>query len=123
MRLASVVTAEDIERELAEDLDDLVRFQPGVSMATASRGGNEGFAIRGIGGNRVLTVVDGIRSNDIYHAGPSSYGRDNFDTDNIKAVWRRCHWRGGHRHQQGTRRLPSKGSGCLQRSSVRWRCG
>ena len=82
----SLVTAEDIERELAEDLDDLVRFQPGVSMATASRGGNEGFAIRGIGGNRVLTVVDGIRSNDIYNAGPSSYGRDNFDTDNIKAV-------------------------------------
>ena len=82
----SLVTAEDIERELAEDLDDLVRFQPGVSMATARRGGNEGFAIRGIGGNRVLTVVDGIRSNDIYHAGPSSYGRDNFDTDNIKAV-------------------------------------
>ena len=82
----SLVTAQDIERELAEDLDDLVRFQPGVSVATASRGGHEGFAIRGIGGNRVLTVVDGIRSNDIYHAGPSSYGRDNFDTDNIKAV-------------------------------------
>ena len=82
----SLVTAQDIERELAEDLDDLVRFQPGVSMATATRGGHEGFAIRGIGGNRVLTVVDGIRSNDIYHAGPSSYGRDNFDTDNIKAV-------------------------------------
>ena len=82
----SLVTAQDIERELAEDLDDLVRFQPGVSMATATRGGNEGFAIRGIGGNRVLTVVDGIRNNDIYHAGPSSYGRDNFDTDNIKAV-------------------------------------
>ena len=82
----SVMTAEDMERELAEDLDDLVRFQPGVSISTATRGGHEGFSIRGIGGNRVLTVLDGIRSNDIYHAGPSSYGRDNIDTDNIKTV-------------------------------------
>ena len=82
----SVMTAEDMERELAEDLDDLVRFQPGVSISTATRGGHEGFSIRGIGGNRVLTVLDGIRSNDIYHAGPATYGRDNIDTDNIKTV-------------------------------------
>ena len=82
----SLITAADLERELAEDLDDLVRFQPGVSMSTARRGGNEGFSIRGIGGNRVLTVLDGIRSNDIYHAGPASYGRDNVDVDNIKTV-------------------------------------
>ena len=82
----SVITAEDMDREVAQDLDDLVRFQPGVSISTATRGGHEGFSIRGIGGNRVLTVLDGIRSNDIYHAGPSSYGRDNIDTDNIKTV-------------------------------------
>lgn len=82
----AVITAEDIERELAEDLDDLVRFQPGVSISTARRGGHEGFSIRGIGGNRVLTVVDGIRSNDIFDAGPASYGRDSIETDNIKTV-------------------------------------
>ena len=82
----SLITTDDIERELVEDLDDLVRFQPGVSVSTAHRGGNEGFNIRGIGGNRVLTVLDGIRINDIYHAGPSSYGRDNIDTDHIKTV-------------------------------------
>ena len=82
----SLVSAEDIERELAEDLDDLVRFQPGVSITTARRGGNEGFSIRGIGGNRVLTVIDGVRSNDIYHAGPATYGRDSIDTDTIKTV-------------------------------------
>ncbi len=82
----SLLTADDIERELAEDLDDLIRFQPGISISTASRGGNEGFSIRGIGGNRVLTVLDGVRSNDIYDAGPASYGRDSIDTDNIKTV-------------------------------------
>ena len=82
----SLITAEQIEREMTEDLDDLVRFQPGVSISTASRGGNEGFSIRGMGGNRVLTVIDGIRSNDIYEAGPATYGRDSIDTDNIKRV-------------------------------------
>ena len=82
----SLITAEEIERQLTEDLDDLVRFQPGVSISTASRGGNEGFSIRGIGGNRVLTIIDGIRGNDIYQAGPASYGRDNIDTDSIKTV-------------------------------------
>ena len=82
----SLISAEDIEREVGDDLDDLVRFQPGVSMNTAARGGNQGFTIRGIGGNRVLTVVDGVRGSDIYGAGPSSYGKDSFEIDNLKSV-------------------------------------
>lgn len=82
----SVISAETIERELANDLDDLARFQPGVTLDTASRGGNQGFSIRGIGGNRVLTVIDGVRSNDIYAAGPSSYGKDSFEIDNLRSV-------------------------------------
>lgn len=82
----SLVTAEAMEKELADDLDDLVRFQPGVTLDTASRGGNQGFSIRGIGGNRVLTVIDGVRGNDIYAAGPSSYGKDSFELDTLKSV-------------------------------------
>ncbi|MGM0634157.1 MAG: TonB-dependent hemoglobin/transferrin/lactoferrin family receptor [Pseudomonadota bacterium] len=82
----SVMTAQEIERQIAEGLDDLTRYQPGLSMSTASRGGNEGFIIRGIGGNRVLTVIDGIRSADFYAAGPSSYGKDMFETDDLRAV-------------------------------------
>ena len=82
----SVLSDEIIEREIAIDLDDLTRFQPGVTMNTATRGGNQGFSIRGIGGNRVLTVIDGVRSNDIYAAGPSSYGKDSFEIDNLKSV-------------------------------------
>lgn len=82
----SVVTAETIDKELADDLDDIVRFQPGVSLNTATRGGNQGFSIRGIGGNRVLTVIDGVRSNDIYAAGPSSYGKDSFELASLKSV-------------------------------------
>src|SRR5690606_26004057 len=82
----SVISAQEIEQQLADDLNDITRFQPGISMDTASRGGNQGFVIRGIGGNRVLTVIDGIRSNDIYAAGPASYGKDAFEVDDLKAV-------------------------------------
>ncbi len=82
----SVINAAELSQQMAEDLDDIIRFQPGLSMDTASRGGNQGFVIRGIGGNRVLTVIDGIRSNDIYAAGPSSYGKDAFEVDDLRAV-------------------------------------
>ncbi len=82
----SVISAADIEHQLVDDLDDLTRYQPGITMNTVSRGGNQGFSIRGIGGNRVLTVIDGVRSNDIYSAGSSSYGKDNIETDDLKAV-------------------------------------
>ncbi|GAB5499328.1 MAG: TonB-dependent hemoglobin/transferrin/lactoferrin family receptor [Pseudohongiellaceae bacterium] len=82
----TLVTAENLDRQIANDLEDVVRFQPGVSMDTATRGGNQGFSIRGIGGNRVLTVIDGVRGNDIYAAGPSSYGKDSFELDTLKTV-------------------------------------
>lgn len=82
----SLITAADIQQTIAEDLDDLVRYMPGISMSTSARGGNEGFSIRGIGGNRILTLIDGVRSNDFYAAGPASYGKDNFELDDLKAV-------------------------------------
>ncbi|MFN3162098.1 MAG: TonB-dependent receptor plug domain-containing protein [Pseudohongiellaceae bacterium] len=80
----TLVTAENLDRQIANDLDDVVRFQPGVSLETATRGGNQGFSIRGIGGNRVLTVID-VWGNDIYAAGPSSYGKDSYAVEIIPA--------------------------------------
>tara|TARA_R100001039_G_scaffold33035_1_gene26310 strand:+ start:4559 stop:6820 length:2262 start_codon:yes stop_codon:yes gene_type:complete len=82
----SVVTDDEIRQTLADSLADVVRYQPGLGMDTAARGGDEGFSIRGIGGNRVLTVIDGVRSTDMYAAGPSSYGKDGFEVDDLKAV-------------------------------------
>ncbi|HBW82563.1 MAG TPA: hypothetical protein DEF79_00835, partial [Gammaproteobacteria bacterium] len=78
----SLVTIENIEKEMVDDLDDVVRYQPGVSMGTNSRGGNQGFTIRGIGGNRVLHVIDGVRSSDIYYGN----GKDTFEMDNLQGV-------------------------------------
>ena len=81
----AVKTAEHMERELARDIADLVRFEPGVTVGgTGSRFGLSGFNIRGIGGNRVLTLIDGIRVPDEFSFGPFlSARRDFVDIDSL----------------------------------------
>ena len=94
----TVFTADDIEAMLATDIKDLVRFEPGVSvvnqpvrfgaaLGTAGRAGNEGFTIRGLGGDRVLMIVDGVRSPDGFVFGAQSVGRGGYaDVDLMKSV-------------------------------------
>ena len=76
------IPVREFSKELVDDLDDLARFEAGVSMSTNARGGNQGFTIRGIGGNRVLNVVDGVRGSDIYFGN----GKDSFEMDNLQSV-------------------------------------
>lgn len=82
----SVRTAEDIENELARDIADLVRFEPGVSVGgTGDRFGLGGFNIRGIEGNRVLTLIDGVRVAEEFSFGPFlSARRDFIDIDSLQ---------------------------------------
>lgn len=84
----SVIPAEQIERELCSSIADLIRYEPGVSVSgTGSRWGLAGFTIRGIGGNRVLIVVDGVRVPDEFSFGPFlSSRRDFVDVDNLSKV-------------------------------------
>lgn len=94
----SVIDAEKIADELATDIRDLIRFEPGVSVRRAparfnaagsslGRAGNEGFNIRGIGGNRVLIQMDGIRVPDGFSFGAQSAGRGDYvDLGLIKSV-------------------------------------
>ena len=66
-----VIDSDRIEEELARDIADLVRFEPGVTVSgTGSRFGLSGFNIRGIGGIRVLTLVDGVRVAEEFSFGP-----------------------------------------------------
>ncbi len=83
-----VKTAADMEREMARNIADLVRFEPGVSVGgTGSRFGLGGFAIRGIGGNRVLTLVDGVRVSEEFSFGPLlSARRDFVELDSLDRV-------------------------------------
>jgi hemoglobin/transferrin/lactoferrin receptor protein len=94
----TVITAEQIADEMATDIKDLVRFEPGVSvrraparfgaaLGTTGRSGNEGFTIRGIGGNRVLIQVDGIRSPQGFEFGAQDAGRGGYtDIGLVKSV-------------------------------------
>ncbi|MBU1540473.1 MAG: TonB-dependent hemoglobin/transferrin/lactoferrin family receptor [Alphaproteobacteria bacterium] len=94
----TVFTAEQIEAMLATDIKDLVRFEPGVSVVSqpsrfgaalgaTGRAGNEGFTIRGLGGDRVLMVVDGVRVPDGFVFGAQSVGRGSYaDLDLMRSV-------------------------------------
>lgn len=57
----SVIDEGRIQRELSNDIKDLVRYEPGVSINNdAGRFGLGGFNIRGIEGNRVAMELDGV---------------------------------------------------------------
>lgn len=94
----SVIDEEQIADELVTDIKELVRFEPGVSvtrqptrfgaaLGTTGRAGNEGFTIRGLGGNRVLIQVDGVRVPDGFSFGAQGVGRGDYvDLGLIKSV-------------------------------------
>lgn len=85
----SVINAETIEEQQPRDVKDLLRYEPGVtvrhgpyrpsSAATAGgRGGNEGVNIRGLEGNRILLMEDGIRLPAAFSFGPLEAGRGDY---------------------------------------------
>jgi hemoglobin/transferrin/lactoferrin receptor protein len=84
----TVINSEIIDQQLVHDLADLVRYQPGINIeSSGARFGNSGFSIRGIGGNRVTTEIDGIPVADQFAVGSYSNSNRNFvDTDLIKQV-------------------------------------
>ncbi len=84
---ASVITAEEIEQYSHRNIRDLVRYEPGVVVSGLGRFGLSGFNIRGIGGDRVLTLVDGAPVADEFSFGPNLSARRNYiDVDALKAV-------------------------------------
>jgi hemoglobin/transferrin/lactoferrin receptor protein len=83
----TVIDAEEIERRGHQDIQDLVRYEPGVSVRDQGRFGLDGIAIRGLGGNRVLIQVDGVPVADAFAIGSfSNAGRDLVDIDTLKQV-------------------------------------
>jgi hemoglobin/transferrin/lactoferrin receptor protein len=96
--IVTVKSDEQIADELASDIRDLVRFEPGISvrrspsrftaaLGSTGRGGAEGFNIRGIEGNRVLIQVDGIRVPDGFSFGAQAAGRGDYvDIGIVKSV-------------------------------------
>ena len=92
-----VIRAKDIEEGQLQDIRDIARDIPNVSVkraparfsvagSSAGREGNAGFNIRGLDGNRVLMLVDGIRTPRFYGFGANAFGRDTLSIDLIKRV-------------------------------------
>ncbi|PHS16352.1 MAG: hypothetical protein COA86_11985 [Kangiella sp.] len=83
----TVISKDDIEKNLVRDIRDLVRYEPGITVSGTGRFGLSGFNIRGISGDRILTLVDGVPVPDEFSFGPALSARRNFvDVDSLKAV-------------------------------------
>ena len=82
----TVIDRERLRRELVQNLQDLVRYEPGVSVRRSPRYGLQDFNIRGLDANRVLIQVDGIRQPERFSFGPFNIGRDTFELETLKTV-------------------------------------
>jgi hemoglobin/transferrin/lactoferrin receptor protein len=84
----AVIEREEIERRLDQDIGDLVRYLPGVRVdSDPNRFGRQGFAIRGLGGNRVRVEIDGVPLPDAFAVGQfASAGRDLVDLEAVQRV-------------------------------------
>ncbi|MCP9758677.1 TonB-dependent hemoglobin/transferrin/lactoferrin family receptor [Aquitalea sp. S1-19] len=88
---AVVVSRHKLEATLAGDIAEAVKYEPGVEVASdPARRGNAGYTIRGIDGNRILMLVDGIRLPDAYAGGGNANGfiagRDYLDLETLRAI-------------------------------------
>jgi hemoglobin/transferrin/lactoferrin receptor protein len=92
-----VINRRQLEANVVNDIRDVVRDIPNASVERAparfslagsstGRGGNVGFNIRGLDGNRVLILVDGLRVPRSYAFGSNTFGRDYVDVTLLKQV-------------------------------------
>lgn len=82
----TVIDQQQLDRNGVQDIEDLVRYIPGVSVGDNFRYGFQDFNIRGLEGNRVLIQVDGIRQPERFVFGPFSLGRDYFEIETLKTT-------------------------------------
>ncbi len=92
-----VINAQQMEEEQVRDIKDVARDMPNVSVKRAparfsatigntGRDQNAGFNIRGLDGNRVLMMVDGLRLPRSYVFSANAFGRDYLDVGLVQRV-------------------------------------
>ncbi|WP_442109388.1 TonB-dependent receptor [Pseudomonas sp. NUPR-001] len=84
----TVHTREQLDRQNVNSIKDLVRYEPGVSVSgTGQRSGLNGYNIRGIDGERILTQIDGVSVPDGFFNGPYAQTQRNYvDPEIVKRV-------------------------------------
>lgn len=78
------VRRKNLDENLVQDIHDMVRYDPGISVVEGGRAGSNGFAIRGVDKDRVAVNVDGLqqaesRSSEAFQELFGAYG--NFNTN------------------------------------------
>ncbi|MCP5093791.1 MAG: TonB-dependent receptor [Gammaproteobacteria bacterium] len=84
----TVLSRAELNNELATSIADVFRYIPGVDYeAAGTRFGTEGINIRGIGGNRVAILVDGVPLSDQFDTGSfSNATRDFIDAGLVQDI-------------------------------------
>jgi hemoglobin/transferrin/lactoferrin receptor protein len=79
----TVLTEQEVNNNFIQNAEDAIRYEPGISVNNRpARSGNGSFNIRGLDGNRVLILVDGIRIPDLYNVS----SRDLFEFDTLRRL-------------------------------------
>ncbi|WP_321348684.1 TonB-dependent receptor [Halopseudomonas oceani] len=86
--VVSVLDRDQLDQRNVNDIKDLVRNEPGVSVGgSGQRSGITGYNIRGIDGDRVLTQVDGVEVPNSFFNGPYANTQRNYvDPEIVKRV-------------------------------------
>jgi hemoglobin/transferrin/lactoferrin receptor protein len=81
-------SAEDIDNSLSNDLKDVLINTPGVDATTSGRFGISGFNIRGMDGDRVKVVVDGVQQVTPYNSGGGTQAiyPNTIEVDTLQAI-------------------------------------
>jgi hemoglobin/transferrin/lactoferrin receptor protein len=75
----TVMNRADLKSQLATSIADVFRYAPGIDYeAAGTRFGTEGINIRGIGGNRVALIVDGVPLSEQFDIGSFSNATRDF---------------------------------------------
>jgi len=84
----TVIDRPQLEQEVARDIRDALRYEPGISVENLStRFGLGNVSIRGLDGNRVQMMQDGIRLPDTFRIGSfSNASRNPFDLGLISRI-------------------------------------
>ncbi|WP_419240018.1 TonB-dependent hemoglobin/transferrin/lactoferrin family receptor [Photobacterium leiognathi] len=82
------VTAEEIENNLAVDVKQALKYEPGVSVNGQGRFGMEDITIRGMSGSRVKVMVDGVEQMASYNPGAEAMrmNSNNYEVDTLTAI-------------------------------------
>jgi hemoglobin/transferrin/lactoferrin receptor protein len=86
----TVLTAADLDAEMANSMEEAIRYIPGVSIVDMGRFGDNGFNIRGLESDRVAITVDGLSLGESVETARSYEffrgGRGDVDIDTLKSL-------------------------------------